>query len=355
MEEYKMANLQHNAPLSNLETAAFCNQMAMILKSGISTLEGISVLLEDAQNDSERELLTNLKETIEQTGSLAEAAETSGVFPAYFVQMLHLGEATGTLDEVMYSLGIHYSREDSLSRTIKNALTYPLIMICMMLLVIIVLITKVMPIFNQVFLQLGQEMTGFSKGILNLGQIMSRYALVFAIIAAVVVVLILYMAKAKNGKALRMRLGYHIAYTRNIYEKTAACRFADGMSLTLKSGMSPEQGVELAGSLVENPYFQEKLTECRSLIDEGTDLSEAFAQSKIFTGVYARMASIAGKSGVMDEVMTKIASQYEEDVDTQITSLIAAIEPTLVIILSVIVGAILFSVMLPLLGIMTGL
>ncbi len=345
----------NKTPLSNLETAAFCNQMAMILKSGISSLEGLTILEEDSQNENERALITSMREKMEETGFFYEAVENAGVFPDYLLHMVRLGEETGTLDEVMESLSTHYTREDHLARTIKSALTYPLIMIAMMLVVILILITKVMPIFNQVFTQLGQEMSGFSLGILKAGEGLSRYASVFIVIAAVFVILVFYLTRTKNGKAILMRAGYHLSFSRNIYEKTAACRFADGMALTLRSGMSPEQGIHLAGNLVENEQFRKKLETCQSKLDEGMDLSEAFKESDIFTGVYAKMASIAGKAGVMDEVMSQIASEYEDDVDNQITSIIAGLEPTLVIILSVIVGAILFSVMLPLLGIMAGL
>ena len=347
--------MSNKTPLSNLETAAFCNQMAMILKSGISSLEGLGILEEDSQNESERTLLALMKEKMEETGFFYEAVSEASVFPDYMLHMVKLGEETGTLDEVMESLSTHYTREDNLAQTIKSALTYPLIMILMMLAAILILITKVMPIFNQVFSQLGQEMSGFSKGILKAGEGLSRYASVFIIIAAVFVVLVFYLTRTKGGKALLLKAGYHFSFAKNIYEKTAACRFADGMALTLRSGMSPEQGIHLAGNLVENEHFQKKLAECQLKLDEGMDLSDAFRETHIFTGVYARMASIAGKAGVMDEVMSQIAAEYEDDVDTQITGLIAGLEPTLVIILSVIVGAILFSVMLPLLGIMAGL
>jgi type IV pilus assembly protein PilC len=350
-----MAKQLHDAPLSNLEAAAFCSQMAMILRSGISSPEGISLLLEDSSDESERRVLSSILVKIQQGGSFSEALKETQVFPDYLIRMIRLGEETGTLDEVMESLGEHYVREDSLSQTVRNALAYPLIMIGMMIVIIVLLITKVMPVFNQVFIQLGQEMTGFSLAVLRLGRLLSRYAAVFVGLMAILVLFALYLSRSKKGRSLLRNMGYRFSYTREIYEKTAVCRFADGMALTLRSGLSPEQGLELAGALPEDPHFQEKLQLCRRLIAEGSSLADALRQAKVFTGVYARMATIAERSGTMDEVMSHMADQYADEADSRVNELIAALEPTLVILLSVIAGAILFSVMLPLLSIMAGL
>ena len=156
-------------PLSNTETAAFCSQMAMILKSGISSVEGISILLEDVDDPDEKNLLTALNDTLIQTGDFSQSLKSTGAFPDYMVHMVTLGEQAGRLDEVMASLSDYYDKEAALNQTIRSAVTYPLIMILMMLLVILVLVTKIMPIFNQVFKQLGSEMSGLSLAILQAG------------------------------------------------------------------------------------------------------------------------------------------------------------------------------------------
>jgi type IV pilus assembly protein PilC len=342
-------------PLSNLETAAFCNQMAMILKSGISALEGITILLEDSENSEEKALLTHIYDEMLETGYLAPSLEKAKVFPAYLVQMVQIGEETGTLDEVMDALDAYYSREEAIRKSIRSALTYPFVMIGMMMLVILVLITKVMPIFNQVFIQLGREMTGFSRGVLELGNTFSRYSLVFILLAVVIVFLLVFLFRAKKGHDVLIRLMYKMKLSHNIYDKIAASRFASVMHLTLRSGMTAERGLDFSRELINNHFFQEKLADCRKRVDDGEDFSQALQKSRIFTGVYARMISISNKAGTMDETMGEIAGQYEDDVDALTSRLISSLEPTIVIILSVIVGVILFSVMLPLLGIMSGL
>lgn len=350
-----MANKIHQKTLDNIETAAFAEQMSMILRSGISALEGISIMLEDAEEQEEQALLSAINNEMETSGKLYDSLKITNVFPPYMLQMVQIGEETGTLDEVMESLAAHYQREEAISKSIRTALTYPLIMIGMMFVVIIVLVTKVMPVFSQVYRQLGREMTGLSEGILTAGTVISRYGIVFIILLAVLVILLIYFTKTKSGKRHLIELGYHFRFSRELYEKISACRFADGMSLTLRSGMTPEQGLDFSKKLIDNPHFVNKIVSCEQLLNEGQDLSESLHETKIFTGIYSRMTSLAGKAGVMDEIMSKIAEQYEEEIDAKISSFISILEPTLVIILSIIVGIILFSVMLPLMGIMSGL
>ncbi len=342
-------------PFSNMEAASFCSQMAIILKSGISSIEGITIMLEDVSQENEKQLLLQIQETLMQTGSLYESLAAASVFPAYLLNMVQIGEQTGKLDDVMSSLANYYEKEASLAQTIKNAVTYPLIMLMMMTLVILVLITKVMPVFNQVFEQLGTQMTGFSRIILNIGIFINAHAIIFFGILAALVIFVIFLIKSSKGQSLFRSFADKFASNRDLSQKIAAYRFSNGMALTLSSGLTPEECLNLASELTEQASFRNKLEQCRASVSQGNDLCEVLLEQGIFSGTYARMATIASRTGVLDEIMDKIAAQYEEDIDARISGMIAAIEPTLVIILSVIVGIILLSVMLPLMGIMSGL
>ena len=342
-------------PFSNMEAASFCSQMAIILKSGISSIEGITIMLDEAQHDDEKQLLTQMQETLLQTGSLHESMANTNVFPSYLLNMVQIGEQTGKLDDVMDSLGRYYEKEANLAQTLKNAVTYPLIMLAMMILVILVLITKVMPVFNQVFEQLGTQMTGFSRVILHIGTFINTHAIIFIGILVVVVAAVIFLLKSSKGQKIFRSLLDKFSNSRELSQKISAYRFSNGMALTLSSGLTPEDCLALTAELTEQASFRSKLDKCRASISQGGDLCETLLENGIFSGTYARMATIASRTGVLDEVMGKIAAQYEEDIDARISGLIAAIEPTLVIILSVIVGVILLSVMLPLMGIMAGL
>lgn len=132
-------------PFFNPELSGFCSQMAMILHSGISPLEGITIMLEDSTSDREKDILQQILDTLQETADFSLSLKETSLFPSYLVHMVQIGEETGTLDEVMSALSEHYEREDSIAKSIRNAVTYPMIMIGMMLVVILVLLVKVMP------------------------------------------------------------------------------------------------------------------------------------------------------------------------------------------------------------------
>lgn len=340
---------------SSIELASFCGQIALILKSGISALEGLNLMLEDTFSPEEEPVLKALIENMQETGSLYQALEETGMFPSYMIHMVQIGEETGTLDEVMAALQTHYEREDAVNKSIRSAVTYPMIITGMMVVVIIVLLVKVMPIFNQVFIQLGTEMTGFSRILMNMGTAINRYSIVFIAVIILLAALILYGTRARSGRDMCRKLGYRFAFSKAVYEELASCRFASGMALTLSSGLNPERSMELVSFLNDDPYFQKKLDDCQKYIEDGKDLTDALSASGIFTGMYARMVSIGSKTGSMDQVMDTIASLYQDNIDSRMNNILATLEPTLVILLSLIVGAILLSVMLPLMGIMSGI
>lgn len=342
-------------PFSNMELSSFCGQMALILKSGISATEGLDLMLEDASSEEEKAVLHALLADMNENGSLPHALESIRLFPSYMIHMTAIGEETGTLDDVMAALQSHYEREADIARTIKSAVTYPMVMIGMMVFVIVVLLVRVMPVFQQVFVQLGTEMTGVSRALMNMGTLINRYAVLLSVLLLIIVAFGFYAVCTTSGKALSRKLGYRIRPIRKIYEEIAACRFASGMALTLSSGLNPDRSMELIRALIDDSFFLQKLDICTEKLSSGEELASALFSSGIFTGMYARMASIGSKTGAMDQVMNQIASLYQDEIDTRMNNALAILEPTLVIVLSLIVGVILLSVMLPLMGIMSGI
>lgn len=342
-------------PLSHAEAASFCSQMALILKSGISSVEGISIMMEDAKEANEKKLLSQIYQTMLETGNFHESIAGTGIFPDYLLQMVKLGEQTGKLDEVMDSLAGYYEREHNLSQTIKHAVSYPLIMTVMMIFVILILITKVMPVFYQVFRQLGSEMTGFSRALLTAGEFLNNHFIVFICILAAIIAFVVFLVKAPAGQKLTRAFLYRFAKTKELSDQISAYRFSNGMALTLSSGLTPEECLQQTMSLSEPGPFQSRLDHCCRLVSDGEDLCHVLQKQRIFTDIYARMAIIGSRTGVLDEVMHTIARQYEMDIDEKFAGITAKVEPALVIILSLIVGIILLSVMLPLMGIMSSL
>ena len=154
--------------LSNEELITFCGQMALILKSGISSLEGIYIMEDGDVQTEGGEILKEIREELEMCGMLYPAMKKTGVFPEYALHMTEIGEQTGRLDETMEALAAYYQREEEILDEVKSAVTYPVAMLGMLLVIVAVLFIKVMPVFEQVYMQLGQEMTGVALSLVYL-------------------------------------------------------------------------------------------------------------------------------------------------------------------------------------------
>lgn len=340
---------------TDAELSSFTAQLALILKAGLSSYEGISAMLDDAASFEEKNILTAVKDSLSLGEDLSRALDSTGLFPSYMVEMIRIGEQTGRLDDVMELLSSHYDREDFISKSLKNALTYPLVMSSIMILVIVVLLVKVLPVFNQVFIQLGSEMTGLSAVLMKVGLTLNRYSLFFIVLILLLVFLFFYISKTDSGKSLLKDVCYKFGFTRALLEETAACRFAGGLALTLGSGLGNEQGLHMVQAVNKDPYFDKKITDCMEYLTTGMDLSSSLQKARIFSGIHARMIAIGEKTGAIDKAMENVADKYRDSIDFRITRALSIVEPTLVISISLVVGVILFSVMLPLIGIMSGM
>ena len=345
-----------NRMLSDREISDFCDQLAMILKSGISLSEGLGMMLEDAQSEDEKRLLEPLKEDLEQTGIFWEALQNAKLFPKYMVQMVKIGEQTGHLDDVMVSLSLHYDLSDSIRQSIRSAVLYPAMMFLLMLIIVTVLLTNVMPIFNQVFLQLGTQLSGVSRVLLNLGQIIKRYMIVLSAIAAVLVVVGVCLYRIPKARTACRNSITRIPFVRRLCDALFLFRFSSGMTLALSSGMAPEDSLDMVEELTgQDPEAVRKMQLCREKLQNGEDFCQALCQAGIFSGIHSRMAAIGQKTGSMEQVMQTISRNSQEDFNQKVSHMLGLIEPTLVVVLSLIVGIILMSVMFPLLGILSGM
>lgn len=335
------------------ELTVFCSQLSMLIKSGSSPYESIGIMLADTKDPGGRAILTEMNTHLEQGEKLHTALSATGTFPEYASHMITIGEEAGELDTVLDALSAFYEREDNLNESIRAALSYPLIMIGIMFVVILVLITQVLPIFSQVFAQLGTGMNAFSESLLRLGVTLNRYSLVLVAVLVLLALFFRYLFHARGGRKLLRRIGSLFPASRKLSLEIAAGRFASGMALMLSSGMDTYQSLEMVRPVVENADVEAKITETARLIsEEGCTFPEALEKTSIFTQLYTRMVKTGFKSGSLDTTLRQIADHYERATSRKISALISVVEPTLIIVLSVIVGLILLSVIMPLMGIM---
>lgn len=330
----------------------------MILKSGVSVTEGIMILKEDAGREENplRELYEEMQGYLEETGIFYDTLEETGAFPDYMIRMVRIGEQTGNLDEVMEGLAAYYTREENVVQDIKSAVTYPLLMLGMMLVIFLVMLVQVLPVFAQVYAQLGGQMTGVAAVLLKAGEgIRQYYGWIILVLQALFGGCVWLFCTAKGKERFR-KMARGFFGTRAIMECMQTARFASAMSMALRSGMDYDGAFGLVDLLVsEDASMKQKLAACREQVEEGESFSLAAVQAGILSGLYGRMLFIAERTGDTDGALRRIAAQADDEVTARIQNFISVLEPTMVAVLSVLVGGILLSVMVPLMGILSSI
>lgn len=338
--------------LNNEEMTAFCSQMALILRSGISAFEGISMMLEDQEKSGGRELLAAIYGEMEQGKNLYEGIAATEMFPDYACRMVELGEVSGRLDEVMGELADYYTQEDALAQTIRRAVAYPLFMLIMMLGVLFVLMVKVMPVFQSVYQSLGTQMEGPAGAVLAMGQAMGRYSALFVGVFGIILLLFLWGFGTRRGRETVSRWMRKRSGSGSLSRQVERYRLAMGMGMCLRSGLDPERSLEMMEKLSQDEQTREKIMGCVEKMRQGIFFEEAVIEAELFEKMHNRMIRVGQRTGSLDQVMDQIADQCGKEASDQLWHRISMIEPTVVIVLAVLVGVILLSVMLPLMSMM---
>lgn len=345
--------LKGQKAVSYAEIAAFCEQVAMLLHAGVQMVQCMDAILEDMPDAGPKESYRTVERRVAQTGLLSAGLEDAGVFPDYLITMVKIGEKSGRLDDTLNSLAVHYDRLQTFQNQIKSAVLYPMILIGIMAAVIFVLMNSVLPVFEQVYQQLGSGTSDAAAGAMQFGSTAGTVILVVLIVLFVLIASVLGFWKSKTGGRILSGFLSRFVFTKKIAAKIATGKFASAMAIQLVSGIQPESAVELAATTVDNPFVLEKIEKSKELAVSNLSWGKAIDESGIFTGTDNRLVKIGLKSGLLDKAMQKIAEVYDEEVETTFSRVSGIIEPVLVAILSVVIGVLLISVMLPLINIMS--
>ena len=335
--------------LNNNELTTFFKQLGMLIHSGVSTMEAISIIGDDLADPQGAKLLQTIYAGLELGEDFSTVLKETGEFPKYATDMIRIGSYSGKLDEVLPALAQYYKREEQISASIRSAITYPTIMIFMLFIVIGVLITRVLPIFQNVYQQLGTELTGAAGALMSLSNVIQRILPHLIILLLLAVVILLYLLKKKSG------IFSNFFVNRKLSQSIAVGRFASGMFLTLSSGLDTDESIKMTRELTDHPIIQGKIKKCQENLASGMGFSEAITAAGLFNHTQNRMINIGMKAGTLDIVMENIADQCNEEADNKIGHLLSVLEPTLVAVLAVIVGVVLLSIMLPLIEIMANM
>ncbi|RRD96077.1 type II secretion system F family protein [Clostridiales bacterium COT073_COT-073] len=342
--------------LGKSERILFSRQLALALNSDISITEGLDIIRSKSEDALLVKALEEMVAKIYMGYSFGDAIkEQEEVFSTFYVNMVTIGEESGNLAEILEQVAQTYERDVVTVKKVKQAVTYPLILTCLMFGVIILLITEVMPMFDRVLKSLGGDIPAVTKVILKTGLFLKSYGWVILLVLLLIGVAISYYKKTEKGKVLFDKMKFFIPYQKDLTASLLAARFARNLGLLLTSGMSANRALEMIYPIIDNEYLAERIKASISQVAEGKGLDEVIETLNLFPNLLIKLFSVGVATGQMDHALLRAADEMDRDVDDKLTRLTSVLEPLLIVILSVIVGVILISVVLPVISIMNNI
>lgn len=271
------------------------------------------------------------------------------------VHMVKIGETMGKLEEVMALLAKYYDRDHKVKESIRNVVLYPMLLFAMMGVLLLVMVAKILPVFQAVFHELDTKVSSTSAQMLKIGILLGKGMFVLVVVMFVVLLLLVGIYQIKAGKVGLQKAANYIPYIRRIKYKIGVSRFVSSMSLMIQSGLSSEESLELAMDIVEHPVVNKRIFQCLKCMRDHRTLDESLRESKLITGMNGRMVSVGVKTGVLGAVFEKLDEKYDDEVNEVLQGVATIIEAVMVLSLSTMVGLILLSVMLPLISIISSI
>jgi len=336
--------------LSLQDLAIFCEQISMMIKSGIMLHSGMQMITDDTANAQKKAIFAEVSKKLADGDSFADALQSSSAFPEYMIYMVEIGTKSGKLDSVTAALASYYNRQHAMRENIKSAIVYPFVLILMMLIVLIFLAAKVLPVFEQVFKSLGTQMSPWAVYIMKVGSMFNQYAVFLVVLFLILTLAGLFLIKTEQGRHSVV----NVLMGKKTSEKFALSTFTSSMALMLSSGLDMDLSLQLSKQAVSNQAVKAKIATVEKLMKEETiSFVEAMGKADLLSNTMTGFLSTGYQSGTIDSAMDYIANLYEEEYQSALMRKVSLIEPISIVVISVLIGTILVSVMFPLLGVLS--
>lgn len=340
---------------TGLTLSRFCLQTSMLLKSATSLSEGFLLMANNSKNKEQTAVLTNMAEQIKQGIPFSQAMKETACFPSYVLHMTLLGERTGTLDVTMERLSDYYEQEYYTKENLRRAITSPAIMLFILMTILFVLFTKVMPLFANVYTQLGASIPKIAVLSIQTGGILSGIALILSFLL-LIFFLFVWLRSRKREESIWLHKLFRILEKHStIANEIALHRFCSVMATSYPCGIDLVEACTLAQSVVGNQQVEDKIEQCAYELEQGKNFSEAIEQSNLFTDFDLQMIRTGTRTGQLEEVLQYLDEDYNRKTYDSIQSLISRLEPIIVLVLAASTGLVLISVMLPLIGVLSSI
>lgn len=326
----------------------FCRQINTLLRSGVPILRALLGLQESAANRSFKETLAEVRRSLESGIELSMSfAQHAGIFDAFFVSMVRVGEMTGRLDEVFLRLFKHLEFELFMRQQVKSALRYPMFVMLAMVAAIAVINVMVIPAFAGVFKSFGAQLPLATRILLATSHFTVTYGWMLLLAGIAGVAGFIHWKATPEGKLLWDRFQLSIPVAGKIVRKATLARFARSFALALKSGVPVEQALAVVAQTADNAWLARRIEGMRESVERGDSILRAAIAAGVFTPVVLQMIGVGEETGAVDELMEEVADLYSNEVQYELKTLAQQIEPIMVVFMGVLVLILALGVFLP--------
>jgi len=326
----------------------FTRQFATMINAGLPLVQCLEILASQQPNPSFKKILSQIKTDVEGGSTFAEALNKHpSVFDDLFVNLVAAGELGGVLDTILERLSDYLEKNEALKNKVKSAMTYPSIVSTVAIGVVAVLMLFVIPTFQDLFSQFGAALPGPTQLVVNASHFTQSYWIYMIALVIILYIAFKWFKSQEKGKFYIDTLALKLPIFGNLLRKVAVAKFTRTLGTMISSGVPIMDGLEITSKTAGNKIVENAIVKVRSSISQGRTMSEPLGESGIFPGMVVQMVAVGEATGAMDQMLSKIADFYDEEVDAAVDALTSALEPLMMVFLGGIIGFVLVAMYMP--------
>lgn len=330
------------------DIAIFTRQFATMLTAGLNMMEALKVQRDQVTNKGMKNLLQDLINDMEGGAQLGEAMEHhKDVFGQLYINMVKAGEQGGALDTTLPRLATYLEKDMALKAKIKGAMIYPAVITIVLVAAIAILMIFVIPVFAKMFTGFGAQLPGPTKSVLWLSNFLKADWLLLTIIIVGIWQGLRFAKKTKQGLYFFDKMSLKYPVFGDLTLKQSIARFARTLATLQSSGVAIIDALDVTATTAGNKIVEDAILNARNSIKQGESIAVPLEESKLFPPMVTQMIRIGEKTGQLDEMLTRVADFYDDEVDTAVTNLTTALEPIIMVVMGVVVGYIVIAMYLP--------
>lgn len=348
LTDYKqVSDVSFGSKLKSDELTDFCRQMGTMLNAGVSIMQSLGIIANrDSISDSAKTIYRNIIAELKQGKELSVAmANQKGVFPELLISMVRSGEASGKLGDTFITMGEHFQAQQRIKSTVKGALTYPIVLVILLVAVIILLFTYVIPMFGDMFTD--QELPVTTRALMWLSDSMTNYWYIWIGAVVIIVAVVVFCLKTPATRLVIDRWMVHIPKIGYLVRIVYTANFSRTLASLYTSGLSILQAVQISRDTVGNSYLRTQFDACIKSLRAGGSLSDSIKAMDGFDSKLGDTVKVGEETGKLDSMLNSTADDYEYESNEAIKSMVGVIEPIMIMILGVVVGVVMVSVLVP--------